>query len=299
MGSVWDDLRWLLVLNGIGDRWLFPFDADEWHLRYEDPAMGTLGILPAEGGPVATINDALWLSDALAYDHDAPIGISPAMNGILPNARPRDPTAEPLARPIHPLTGGWTLEYWHALNSAYAAASELRFNGSYVVRYDDENSPTTDFAIRFAGREELVGLYAMAARQADLLSEYLCLYRVLEAADNRNGTAFISEALPRLAAMDFGVLKVIGIDGRYDNAPNAFDVYKQRALDEIGALEAEDEAVAWYLYRIRNSIAHGKHDVLTGRSDDRFARAARALPVVKLLARMAVEPGPKGNAEQA
>lgn len=293
MESVWDDLRWLVVFNGIADRWLWGFDADGWRLRYEDPAMGTLGILPAEDGPLATLEDALWLADVLAYDHDAPVGVSPAMEGLFPDARTRDPAAEPLAQPIHPLTGGWALVYWQALNGAYGAAADLRFNGSYVVRYDDEeDAPATDFSLRFAGREELVGLYAMAARQADLLSEYLCLYRVLEAADTGNGTAFASEALSRLATTDFGVLKVIGIDGRYDTAPNAFEVYKQHALDEIAALAEDGQTAPTYLYGIRNSIAHGKHNILTGPSGERFERAGRALPVVKLLARMAVEPTP-------
>jgi hypothetical protein len=287
----WDDVRWLVVFNGIADAWLWGFDADGWCLRHGDPAMGTLGILPVGGGALATLEDALWLADVLAYDHDAPVGVSPAMEGVLPDARTKDPVAEPIAQPIHPLKGGWAWAYWQSLNGAYGAAAELRFSGSYVVRYDDEeDAPATDFSRRFAGREELVGLYAMAARQADLLSEYLCLYRVLEAADTGNGTLFASQALSQLAATDFGVLKIIGIDGRYDTAPNAFDVYKQHALQEMAALAADGQDAPPYLYGIRNSIAHGKHNIVTGHSGERFERAARALPVVKLLARMAVEP---------
>ncbi len=291
MKSRWDDLRWLIVFNGIADRWLWSFDADGWRLRYEDPANGTLGVLPIDDGQPATLGDAMWLADVFAYDHDAPVGVSPGMEGILPDARTRDPAAEPRAQPIHPLRNGWALAYWQALNGSYGAAAELRFNGSYVIRYDDdEGAPTTAFSLRFAGREELVGLYAMAARQVDILIEYLCLYRVLEAADTGNGTAFASNALASLAATDFGVLKVVGIEGSYDTAPNAFDVYKQRALDEIAALNDTGQAIPNYLYRIRNSIAHGKHDILTGGSGQAFERAARALPVLKLLARMAVEP---------
>ena len=292
MESLWDDLRWLVVFNGIADRWLWGFDADGWCLRHGDPAMGTLGILPAgSGGALATLEDALWLADVFAYDHDAPVGVSPAMEGVFPDARIKDPAAEPIAQPIHPLEGGWAWAYWQALNGAYSAAAELRFNGSYVVRYgDEEDAPATDFSLRFAGREELVGLYAMAARQADLLSEYLCLYRVLEAADTRNGSAFAAQALPRLATTDFGVLKVIGLDGRYDTAPNAFDVYQQRALQEMAAVAADGQDAPAYLYRIRNSIAHGKNNIVTGHSGERFERAARALPLVELLARMAVEP---------
>ena len=84
MKSRWDDLRWLIVFNGIADRWLWSFDADGWRLRYEDPANGTLGVLPIDDGQPVTLGDAMWLADVFAYDHDAPVGVSPGMEGILP-----------------------------------------------------------------------------------------------------------------------------------------------------------------------------------------------------------------------
>jgi hypothetical protein len=156
--------------------------------------------------------------------------------------------------------------------------------------YGEEGSPSTDFSARFRGREELVGLYAVAARQADILSEYLCLYRVLEAADGQNGKAFSSAKLGDLLATHFGDLRVIGLDLEYDTAPNVFGVYKERSRRELESLASEGvHDVPKYLYEIRNSLAHGKHDVLTARSGERFARAARALPILKLLARTAVE----------
>src|SRR5438445_738386 len=83
---------------------------------------------------------------------------------------------------------------WDSLTAVYGSAAELRFNGSYVIRYGGEDpAPVTDFIHRFIGREELVSMYAMAARQADQLSEYLCLYRILEAADQRNGKIFAAD----------------------------------------------------------------------------------------------------------
>jgi hypothetical protein len=281
MTTTWDDLRWFIVFNGIADRWLWNFDADGWRLRYEDPANGTLGILPEDNGPPVTLQDALWLADALAYDHDAPVGVSPAMDGILPHATPRDPEAVTPAQPIHPFDDPGTLFYWQRLNDAFAVAAELRFNGSYVIRYNSEDtgSPGTDFSERFRGREQWVGLYAMATRQADLLSEYLCLYRVLEAADSSNGMTFAARVLPHLADVDFGVLRVVGLDLSY----------RRRALDELADLPNRGVAdPAGHLYGIRNSLAHGKSDPLSGVGTDRFASAARALPIVKLLARIAI-----------
>ena len=148
----------------------------------------------------STIEDARWLADALAFDHDAPVGISPAFDGVWPDARPKDPAAHPAIEPVEPFGTAMTLHYWTSINQGYAAAAELRFNGSYVIRYDGEkDAPSTDFSCRFTGRKEWVGLYAMAARQPDPLAEYLCLYRVLEAMDKTNGKACAGGVMPLLS----------------------------------------------------------------------------------------------------
>lgn len=72
---------------------------------------------------------------------------------------------------------------------------------------------------------------------------------------------------------------------------NAFEVYRSRAKDELRRLAADSiNDVPKYLYGIRNSLAHGQHKILTPSDPARFENAARALPIVKLLARLAVEP---------
>lgn len=206
---------------------------------------------------------------------------------------PKDPDASPVSEPIHPL-GRWTRFYWNSLNAAFGAVAENRFNGTWIIRYDedDDSAPSSDFSERFRNREELVGLYAMAARQPDVLTEFLLLYRLLEAADGTNGTKFIAEHVSQLEHHDFGTLVVIDdLERDPEAAPNAFDVYRSRALDELDRLGREKiPDVARHLYQIRNSLAHGKAAVLHPREAIRFAEAARALPIVKLLARIAVEP---------
>src|SRR5690349_21655131 len=98
--------------------------------------MGTLGILPEPGEPVATLDDAWWLADVLAFDHDAPVGVSPAWEGVVPDAVPRDPRAVPSVQPIHAFEERLSSWYWESLGTAYSAAADLRFNGSYVIRYE-------------------------------------------------------------------------------------------------------------------------------------------------------------------
>jgi hypothetical protein len=250
----WDDLRWFVTFAATADRWLWSFEADGWLLYCGNPAHSSLAVLPPEGSgrSPATVDDARWLADVFAFDHDAPIGIWPAMDGQDPPS-PIDPAASPQVQPVHPLEGSWTRWYWEHLQMAYGAAAENRFNGSCVLRYDpdDEESPSTDFTARFAGREELVGLYAMAARQVDPLSEYLCLYRLLEAADKKNGKTFIAKNLGGLQTKPFGDLRVIPdeLGAEYDDAPNAFEVYRERATAEIDRLTAAGTHIAGHLYK--------------------------------------------------
>jgi hypothetical protein len=289
------DLHWFVVFNGIADRWLWGFDADGWRLLYDDPAMGCLGILPLNGNSPATLEDARWLADVFAFDHDAPVGISPAWQGEPANLIPIDAAAHPVIQPVCPFPESMTKWYWESLNMSLGAAADLRFNGSYVIRYEDEaRAPSTDFSSRFAGREQWVALYAMAARQPDPLSEYLCMYRVLEAADHGNGKGFSAANLPLIGGHDFGHLKLIADVLEDVPAVDGFEIYKRRALTELRRLkDAGVNDVPSYLYRIRNSLAHGRRGILTDRHHDRSIAAGHALPIVKLLARIAIEPGPE------
>lgn len=284
--------HWFVSFNCLADRYLWPFETDRWRLTYHDPAHGTLGIEPlSDTDPPASLEDARWLADVLAYDHDAPVGITPSFAGTWPDRHPIDPTANPPSPPLGAAEGSSTTAwYWESLNQSYGAAADLRFSGSIAVRYDEgERAPSTDFTTRFQGREERVALYAMAARQPDLLSEYLCLYRLLEAADGTNGKAFASSHSANIETADFGELRVI-VDMLDDGELNAFEVYRERAIAEVQRLAATGIDVSGHLYELRNSLAHGKHSLLTHSDGARFENAARALPVVKLLARIAVEP---------
>lgn len=226
------------------------------------------------------------MADCIGFDHDAPVGLMPTRW----NRR-----LQRLPEPISP-TPGLIAATWYYQDVAlgYDAAAEIRFGESYVLRYDDERgSPGTNFSQRFAGRENLVNLYAMASRQSDLLAEFLCLYRVVEAADGSNGTTFLTAHLADVSSHPFGTLRVIRPRSSRGWV-NAFTVYRRRArrllrhLQKVGI--SSDEQVARYLYNVRNALAHGKHDPLVGDYGSQLGEVAAALPLLKLAARMAVEP---------
>jgi hypothetical protein len=283
----WRRANWLVCLLGIADAHLWPFDVDgRWLLTYQDPARGMFAVLPKCGLRGVTQDEAMWIADCIGFDHDAPVGLLPTRWNRRPNRLPE---------PISP-TGGLLSSTWYYedLGNAYGAAANIRFGESYVLRYDGERgSPRTNFPDRFEGRENLVALYAMASRQADLLSEFLCLYRVVEAADGRNGLTFLTRHIRDLASFDFGTLRVIR-PGSPRGWVNGFTVYRRRARQLLRHLAASgiasDEQVARYLYRLRNALAHGKHGTLVSDYGSQLAEVAAALPILKLVARIAVEP---------
>lgn len=87
---------------------------------------------------------------------------------------------------------------------------------------------------------------------------------------------------------DFGELLLYRFDD--DSYLNVFESYRESAVAELQRLGAAGVAdVPSYLYRIRNSLAHGRVDVLTHADGPAVVATVRALPLVKLLARSAVE----------
>jgi hypothetical protein len=182
---------------------------------------------------------------------------------------------------------------YRSLGVALSQAVDLRLGLlGLVMRYDEDDARAlTRFEERFANRAEVLGLYAMATRQVDVLSEYLCLYRVLEAPGRDNGKTFIASQLHLLETYDFGSLTATEVLG---TAADVFDIYRRRALDRFEVLRRtlpSDMDVAEHLYKTRNSLAHGKTKMIIEDFRDGVTTVAVEVPIVKLLARMAVEGG--------
>jgi len=292
---------WAIRVNGIADAELFGFTADGWDLRHGNPAGGSLHIWPQCDGKQPTHGVAQFIADVMAFDHDAPIDAAPLGVGAL-DQRIADPDAAPPVQPVSPLSRASSIDYWENVKLAHAAAAGNRFGGdSYVLRYDEsDRAPSTEFSARFdVDQRHRLGLYAMATRQADLLSEYLCLYRVLESADGKNGVEWTSSRLDTVASHNFGELLLVEYVflGRPDDGKptgpithDVFSEYQGRAADHIEDLLHEGADVPRYLYDLRNGIAHGKANTIIGSDSYRLADVGRALPIVKLLARLAIEP---------
>jgi hypothetical protein len=289
----WAEAHWIIVFHGVADTWLRPFDADGWRFRHRNPALSQLYIFPEQGRPPATLDDAQWLANCMAFDHDAPVSAVPNQYGDERSLAPMDERAVPPFHPVHPFTPAVAASFWETRDMAYDVAADARFNDPYGIRYNigDRAEPDTDFTRRLGASRDRIALYAMAARQADVLAEYLLLWRLMEAADHRNGMTFAQEQLDSLRHREFGVLRVYDIfRGDLDTWTNAFEVYRERAVEEMDRLtrEGEHNIVGYLYWRLRCGLAHGKRDCILD-SQEYLQDVARALPIVKLLARIAVE----------
>lgn len=292
-----ESLNWLIVFNGMSDQFLTGFDAGPFRLRAGRPAYGMLGVFNGKGsanGP-PTMDDAMRLADVIAFDHDAPIGFRPVMgNGEWGDSTPRDEDGEAPIQPVTPLPKEATALYWDAVQQSLSAVADLRFNTfhSFRLRYLDENDKlSSDFSKRFSGYSR-VRLYAMAARQVDVLSEYMCLYRLLEASDGKNGKDFAKKAIGKIPNYDFGELLVVdkpALDPDDHACTSVFETYRDRAQVEIARLTNEGINIPLHLYDLRNGLAHGKTGTISSVGQTEFQQVVSALPILKLAARISVE----------
>ncbi|MFF2787519.1 methylamine utilization protein MauJ [Streptomyces sp. NPDC058049] len=264
------------------DRWAIVEDPYE-HLFMPIP-LSTDGQYDPNGDH-ASLGQTLFFADCLAFDHDCP-------TTVLPYRRDTPPPYEAI--------GHWRARedpshyYRDSLAAVVEHAHTLRYTGGLTLRYAIEGDPLTRFEDRFEGRQEALSLYSATLRQVDFLSEYLGLYRVLEWPCKDNGKAFIEDNLDELRDYDFGSLQTFESDFPLNKTEDPIDVFetlRERALGRIEALRTAAIDIPKHLYALRNGLAHGKQDLILNDLGPSVDAVAADLPVVKLLARMAVEKG--------
>ncbi|MGW3661158.1 methylamine utilization protein MauJ [Streptomyces sp. NPDC005151] len=287
-GISWPSLAYGVRMPGIG---IGEFEADgKWGMQ-ELSELGLLVPLPlnAEGFYDASLTapsleDVLFVADCIAFDHDSPTVVTPLQE---PATAPYEPIGHD--RPWLPANR----TYRDTLDSVAQQAHEIRYTDMLRLRYGTYNDPLARFSRRFAARTEPLALYAMAIRHVDLLAEYMGLYRVLEAPRSSNGMDFITDHLDSLEGYDFGKLLTIPafLPEHTEEPAEVFSVLKERALGRVEALTTAGIDTAKHLYAIRNGLAHGKKDLILNDFGNAVDAVAADLPLLKLLARIAVEQG--------
>jgi hypothetical protein len=262
---------WSFLADG---RWLM-----EHVLRF-----GDLVPFNVRGVDRVPLQDVVFLADCIAFDHDMATLVRPLRDA---------PNEPPPVAPVVPSSSAYAgIDYFNAVEGALTMATDARFGDVVELRYYSDEPELPQFTRRFAGREDPLALYAMATRQVDVLSEFLCLYRVLETPNRDNGKALIERRLAEIQTHDFGELYTH--DAATGRGPNVFEVYRRRALDRVARLtEAgmDTSAIAGHLYGVRNGLAHGKGSFLVSDYSG-LSAVGEDLPIVKLLARMVVEGSP-------
>lgn len=275
----WKRASWVLNCVGMADAWMRTFESDGWTFHHSGRRADLIPV-PASGETRMSLENAVFFADCIAFDHDSPVQVRPLVGSVEATVALIDPITPDLG--AHP-----GLNYYDATSQALATAHEIRVGQPVALRYDEEANPEPDFRTRFAFTGDALGMYAMALRQSDPLTEYLCLYRILEGPDSDNGKAFVRRRLPDLATFDFGHL---GTGDAFGPSIDVFEEHRARAIARLGALHASfgDEEIAKRLYLQRNGLAHGKGNVLTNDLDVTLRNIVDDLPIVKLLARMVV-----------
>ncbi|MGX1548294.1 hypothetical protein [Streptomyces adustus] len=181
--------------------------------------------------------------------------------------------------------------YRDILDSVAEQAHAVRYTDLLRLQYLTHGDPLADFNRRFASSTETLAPCVMAIRHVDLLAEYMGLYRVLEAPRGSNGMDFITDHLNALEGYDFGKLMTVPafLPEHAEEPVEAFSVLKERALGRVEALTTAGIDIARHLYAIRNGLAHGKQDLILNNLGNAVDAVAADLPLLKLLARMAVE----------
>lgn len=281
--SPWRTIRYLISLPGMSDAGVTSFTVpDEWFVEHGTPGPG---LIPFRlDGRVHTLDEVIFLADCVSFDHDTPTVVRPIASSRIAKRRPI-----PALYPYRSKEDE-ALAYYNTVESTLTEAADLRIgDGAPVLRYV-EFPGLLELRQRFAGVEEPLALYAMATRQVEALSEYLCLYRVLEWPHKDNGIAYVERHLQSLATYDFG--KLWSHRYRSSRRSNMFARYRARAVSRVDELRRlvgpRSRDIATRLYSNRNGLAHGKDRFALDRSTD-IAEIGRDLAIVKLLARLVVE----------
>lgn len=230
-------------------------------------------------------DQCLFFADCIAYDHDIPvvaklldIGPEPELN--VHRLKPYD-----LKNRIDYYT---STKYYDDLVATLESTYGMRYGFSIVnLLYDDfdEDNENLNFQKRFHGKDEALALYAVATRQADIMMEYLSLYRVVEWLSKSNGIDFINKVTPQIKKFKFNRI----IAQEKTTSVNLMDVYKTDSSRVLMNHAKNNRNTGEILYGIRCSIAHGQNNSISYKYPELYQNVVDNLYLLKTIVRMEIE----------
>lgn len=287
-------------------------DGRYWLEGYE--ASTSFFILPSNVKDPPTYSDTAFYADCIAFEHEFAALAVPAKKTLTKDELPWDLLAR--RKDIDSVQF-----YIDWLREGFEIANRINFGMErhVIFKYDwyhSDRDPEVPVHIpwtaTFGNVRTAIHLYNAALRQVDPLSQYLCLYRVIENVASNNGKAWVTTALagtldyavPIQCARERGtdLRKIIGAkvyslmrkerlasDVRYFNILEVTRARAVRRLNDLRNNGTSDSNIADRLYaENRCGIAHGKKIRQHDFSED-FREVVRDLPLIRFLARLAIE----------
>jgi len=281
-----------------------------WLEGYE--ASSSFFIIPRDVSDAPRYADAAFYADCIAFEHEFSTLAVPRADLLSEDEIPwevfsRAKQDSPAARYVEWLKEG--CEVANRVNLGMERQVVFKYDWLYFDAPPD-GIVRIGWSAAFKNVGTAVHLYNAALRQLDPLTQFLCFYRVVENITGNNGKRWVESALS--GRMDYEVpiwcvktrrsmKSLIGQaeyrrirSKRFNNDRgyfNVLEVTRAKALLRLAALRRKDSDadIAKRLYNgNRCGIAHGsdirRHDL----SDD-FREIVRDLPLIRFLARLAIE----------
>lgn len=228
-----------------------------------------------------SLENMIFLADIISYQHDMPTVVLPVDFILATDALTTDFLSE-----------GYTPSFLNSRTYFDNILDSMRitygirtgFRPTYL-KYIDNKNELKKFNKYYLHKDEVISLYAMATKQTDFLMEYLCLYRVIEHIDGSNGVKLLNRLLDTFDATNFGYIDI------QDNKKilNIIDIYKNSSKKCLDKIYIDNFNVGSYLYKLRNSIAHGKNNFAIQNDNNNYEKIVESLPLLKLLTRKSID----------
>lgn len=279
------DFRYFIEMPGMSTFGIGKVTIDrKYHLILTVPSCA-LAVTSSLKDPLPTFEEVVFYANCLAYDHDLPTYILPVVHRRRALIRP---AISKIRRYIHE-------SYYESLNMAFASLCDIRLGFCAYVnfRWPGWNGVSDlQYSAKYSKVSKEISLYAMALRQIDPLTEFLCYYRVIESITNSNGKEWLKNNINLIKEYNFGRLG-IGVESRQDlKIKNLFFIYKKRALNRIKELKIEfpGKDLSEYFYNEnRCGVAHGKAGIKIHDFSYTVEEIAKDNYILKLISRMAIE----------
>lgn len=292
------------LTNSVGD-----VTVDEQLALIQSHPDADICLCPMTGKPQPTESAAWYYADCIAFEHDIPVIVLPT-RGDFDRFRYRFAhSGQTTPRTVHIETdtghstariiGGMSARravkeyYCESLCAILENVREIRQGPLTFVHFRHHSGSETvnlPYTATYAPVAQEIHLYAVALRQVDALSEFLCYYRVIESATTSNGKAWIASSLYNLPGHDFGYIAIA--HERVRRPRNLLSIWRRRALRQLSELRnryGSATEIARYLYNsTRCGIAHGRQIVRADITPSYF-EVVRDTSLLKLLARLAID----------